>query len=149
MLLQTQVFGLSWSWSPLPTPKSPETTDLSRCQTQLSVPRVMEAAFCPPGNTSSRPPKRGRSQGAGPRPQSPSPRVGGERCVPEGVGRSGLNSRDKSPLWRQPAGLPALHLGSTKNTFCVFLLFLSLGLFQGENYKEISLPLFQRQLGLG
>lgn len=51
--------------------------------------------------------------------------------MPEGVGRRGQNSRDKNPLWRQPAGLLALHLGSTKNTFCVFLLFLSLGLFQG------------------
>lgn len=84
---------------------------------------------------------------ATPDQKAQSQRSGGD--VPEGVGRRGQNSRDKNPLWRQPAGLSAFHLGSTKNTFCVFLLFLSLGLFQdGEIMKKHLSPHFNSSLCL-
>lgn len=83
----------------------------------------------PVSNTTSKMAVAAAGWGWGVTPNQKAQRLGGD--VPEGVGRRGQNSRDKNPLWRQPAGLFALHLGSTKNTFCVFLLFLSLGLFQG------------------
>lgn len=68
----------------------------------------------------------------------------------EGMCLRGWGGEGKIPETRilcgdSTLGLPASHLGSTKNTLCVFLLFLSLGLFQGGNYKETSLPSFQRQ----
>lgn len=109
------------------------------------------SALCPEGDGGSILPTWEQPQGVGPKEPTPGQQAQAQAqgLGVRGLGRRGSNSRDKNPLWRQPAGLPALHLGSTKNTFCVFLLFLSLGLFQGENYKETSLPLFQQQLVLG